>query len=230
MEFVEYRIKNPSIYQARKDLINLSSAFNWGIQKEFLISNPCSSVKRLKPPQKLPVFFSVSEFEKLISVIKDEEFKAIVILAVNTGLRQMELLNLRWNQVDLIGKQIVLDNQSHITKSKKIRTLPLNKNAFETISRLNRRNPYDFVLGFPDITNRWKFIQNNFRKYVKLAELNNKLNFHSLRHTFASWLVQSGVSLYVVSKLLGHSDIKTTQIYSHLSTENFRSAVDCLNK
>ncbi len=66
MDFIEYRIKNPSIYQARKDLINLSSAFNWAIQKEFLISNPCNSVKRIKPPQKLPVFFSESEFEKLI--------------------------------------------------------------------------------------------------------------------------------------------------------------------
>ncbi len=65
MEFVEFRIKNPSIYQARKDLINLSSAFNWGIQKGYLLQNPCDSIKRLKPPQKLPLFFSEDEFEKI---------------------------------------------------------------------------------------------------------------------------------------------------------------------
>ncbi len=160
------------------------------------------------------------------SVIESNEFRAIVIVAVNTGLRQMELLSLKWSQVDLTGKQIILDNQSHITKSKKIRSLPLNKKAFGTISRLNKGNPYDFVFEFPDITNRWKFIQNNFRKYIKLAEVNPKLNFHSLRHTFASWLVQKGVNIYEVSKLLGHSDLKMTQIYAHLRSEDLRKSVE----
>ena len=140
----------------------------------------------------------------------------------------MELLSLRWDQVDLVGKQIILNNQTHITKSKKIRTLPLNKKAFEIVSKLNQNNTYEFIFEFPGITNRWKFIQNNFRKFIKLAELNPKLNFHSLRHTFASWLVQRGVSIYEVSKLLGHSDIKITQIYSHLRIDDLRKSVNML--
>ena len=60
------------------------------------------------------------------------------------------------------------------------------------------------------------------------AGINAKLNFHSLRHTFDSWLIQNGVSIYEVSKLLGHSNLKVTVIYAHLSSEELRTAVETL--
>ncbi len=63
----------------------------------------------------------------------------------------------------------------------------------------------------------------NLKKSVRAAELNDKIHFHSLRHSFASNLVQKGVSLYVVKELLGHEDIKTTQIYSHFSKKIYIS-------
>lgn len=72
------------------------------------------------------------------------------------------------------------------------------------------------------------WIVHNFKKYVLKANINPKLHFHSLRHTFASWLVQAGVSIYKVSKLLGHSDVKTTEIYSHLRIEDLRNSVEKL--
>jgi site-specific recombinase XerD len=75
-----------------------------------------------------------------------------------------------------------------------------------------------------------KQIQTKSRYYITQAGLNTKLNFHSLRHTFASWLVQRGVSIYEVSKLLGHSDLKMTQIYSHLRTEDLLISVEKLNQ
>jgi len=67
-----------------------------------------------------------------------------------------------------------------------------------------------------------------FTKYLREAGYGKEFTFHSLRHTFASHLVQNGVSLYIVSKLLGHSDIKVTEIYSHLSPETFHDAVSLL--
>ena len=64
------------------------------------------------------------------------------------------------------------------------------------------------------------------KKYVTEIGLDGKLHFHSFRHTFASWLVQDGVSLYEVQKLLGHSNIAVTQVYSHLQPEGLHSTVN----
>ena len=66
------------------------------------------------------------------------------------------------------------------------------------------------------------------KKDIRAAKLNDKLNFHSLRHTFATRLVQRGVSIYIVSKLLGHADVTTTQIYAHLQTNDLRNVINLL--
>lgn len=230
-DYITYRMKNPSVYQARKDYINISSALNWAIRKEFLIKNPCKKVRKPKPPEKMPLFYSKEEYEILINHIKNDEFRDLVMIAVNTGLRQMELICLAWRQINLAQRIIILDNSTHITKSKKVRMIPMNKNVHETLSKkfnLEKPMPDSFVFAFPGITNRWRYVQNNMRSNVRGSGLNPKLNFHSLRHTFASWLVQKGVSIYQVSKLLGHSDIKVTQIYSHLNNEVLSESVNRL--
>ncbi len=124
--YIEHRIKSASIYQARKDLINISAAFNWAILQGYLIENPCNKIKKIRVPQKLPLFFSQSDFEKLLNIITSEDIKDLVIFAVSTGMRQMELIKLQWDQIDFEKKIVILDNQNHITKGKKVRTIPLN--------------------------------------------------------------------------------------------------------
>ncbi len=118
----------------------------------------------------------------------------------------------------------------HITKSKKIRSIPLNKTAIEVLLRRKEFNSYNqkiFIHKGRELIP--KRVQNNFRKYIKDASLNPKFNFHSLHHTFASWLVQKGLSIYKVSKLLGHADLKTTQIYAHLRSDDLRNSVERLD-
>jgi site-specific recombinase XerD len=73
-----------------------------------------------------------------------------------------------------------------------------------------------------------EFISKQFKKVIRSAELNENIHFHSLRHSFASALVQRNVSLYAVKELLGHENIKTTQIYSHLQKDNLMYAVHSL--
>jgi integrase len=229
-QYVDYRTSNPSVYQARKDIINLSSCFSWGIQQKYLITNPCKNVKRPKPPEKQPKFYTQMEFEKLLSVVDNEEFKALLILAVNTGLRQMELLELRWYQINFKDRILLLDNQKHITKGKKIRSIPLNQSALEALHKLKGMNFQNYVFSFVKITNRWKYVQNNMRKFIKEAKINPVLNFHALRATFASWMVQKGVPIYQVSKLLGHSDLRMTQVYAFLRQDDLFKAVNILSE
>jgi integrase len=228
VEYFHKRIKDTSIFAARKDLINISAAFNKAVLNGYLLSNPCKGIKRFKLPERKPLFYSKEDFNKLLEKIDNEDLKDLVLFAVNTGLRQMELITLEWRQINFKENTLVLDNQGHITKSKRIVTIPLNSICIEILKkRYEKKEDSVFTLFDNPINQHW--LSTNFKKYVYRAKVNPKLNFHSLRHSYASWLVQAGVSIYIVSKLLNHADIKTTEIYAHIRTEDLRKAVDSLN-
>jgi site-specific recombinase XerD len=228
-EYFENRINTSSIYQARKDLICFNSCFNSAIAEGYILSNPCKSIKRFRLPQKEPVFFHEWEFDLLLSKIKENDIKDIVIFAVHTGLRQMELITLEWSQINFKDRFLVLTNHNHLTKSKKIRTVPLSIKAMQILTDREMKKKGNLIFTFNNKPINQNFISHLFKSYVRESGINPKLNFHSLRHTFASWLVQRGVSIYEVSKLLGHSNISVTEIYSHLRAEDLRSAINVLN-
>jgi len=229
MSYFENRIRISSIYRARIDRINLGSTFNKAIAEKYLVCNPCDVIKRFKIPEKQPLFFSETDFQILINVIDIQDLRDITEFALNTGLRQMELLTLEWNQINFRDTILILDNRNHLTKSKKIRTIPLNIKSLQILTVRERSKQSNIIFTYNELPIKQDFISKKFKKYVLKAGLNKKLNFHSLRHTFASWLVQRGVSIYEVSKLLGHSDIKVTEIYSHLRAEDLRESVNLLN-
>lgn len=79
-------------------------------------------------------------------------------------------------------------------------------------------------------SDQWKErrVQVRFKKFLKLSGLNPKLHFHCLRHSFATWLIQSGVSVVYVKELLGHSSLQTTLIYTHCFNRNLEEAINCL--
>jgi site-specific recombinase XerD len=75
---------------------------------------------------------------------------------------------------------------------------------------------------------RWRaeYISKKFKRYVRATRLNERLHFHSLRHTFCSWLAEANVSLYAISKLAGHSQTKTTEIYAHLQSDSMHGLIN----
>ncbi|UCH64584.1 MAG: site-specific integrase [Ignavibacterium sp.] len=230
LKYIQYRSRNLSPHTVKREIESLSSLFNWAIDHNFILENICIGIKRPRLPEKLPVFFTKWEFEELLNTTIDDDLNDIFIFAVNTGLRQMELIKLEWNQVNIESKTLILDNRNHLTKSKKIRSLPLNQSAIKILEkRIQSRYKHTIVFTYHNQPINQQFISHKTKKLIKLSGINPKLNFHSLRHTFASWLVQRGVSIYEVSKLLGHADIKTTQIYAHLRSDDLRNAVEMLD-
>ena len=135
---------------------------------------------------------------------------------------------MEWTQINCERKIVILDNQCHIKKGKKVRTLPLNNKSSHILEKRYKNKTSSSVFTYEGNPLSQDYLSHKFAGYVKKSELNKKLNFHSLRHTFASWLVQKGVSIYEVSKLLGHADITTTQIYAHLRSDDLRDAVERL--
>jgi integrase len=151
--------------------------------------------------------------------------RPMVLLALNTGMRRGELFSLTWSAVDFEAGIVTVRAES--AKSGQTRPIPLNSEAMTVLTTWRKRQG-DAADGlvFPgkdgarltNITKSWAGV-------VKAAKL-SKFNFHDLRHSFASKLVERGTDLNTVRELLGHSEIKTTLIYAHLGQGTLRAAVE----
>lgn len=206
----------------------LRSAFNTAMRWKLIPSNPFSRQKLVSVPEQTPIFFTRQDFQKLLAVITDQWLKEIVVFATLTGLRRGELLNLRWQDVDLKRRVVqIQSNPTFKTKQGQKRVIPLNDTAFYLLQGKHGKDTseYIFTLNGKKIFDDW--LTHAFKQAVRDAKLQNeRLHFHSLRHTFASWLVQDGASLYEVQKLLGHSSSKITEVYSHLEPEQLHGTVN----
>ena len=159
-----------------------------------------------------------AEITKLLDACtksRNEELEACVVLDLNTGLRRGELLELTWERIDLSRGIIRLE----LTKSGRGREVPLNADSYGALVSLG---PKDEGRVF-----KMRYIKTAYNHAVRVAKLDD-VNFHTLRHTFASWAVMRGVSLKELQELLGHASLAMTMRYAHLAPEHLRTAVSRL--
>ena len=217
--YKQKRLQSISPTTLNIELRSLKSTFNSAVRWELLKENPFRKVSLLKIPQRPPIYLTKEDFKKLIGVVKEPLLRDVFLFAVLTGFRKGEMLNLKWSGVDLQKRQVTIENsEGFTTKSGKSRTIPLNDAVFDMLSKRNaERNRCEYVFHRNGYKLNDLYLTHRFKKYVVDLGLNPQLHLHSCRHTAASWLVDAGVSLYIVQNILGHANIATTQIYSHLS-------------
>jgi integrase len=232
----EYRPFDIEAYKSRRaksvlptsvnvDLRMLKAMFSVAVKWDLLEKSPFKGVRLMRIPEQRPMFFTREQFSQFLAAIDREWLRNLVLFAVNTGLRRSELVNLRWEDIDLIAKLVVVRNREGFsTKSRRERTVPLNRSAIAALE--SQSSQIDHVFKDPwqrplkkDYVTRW------FGRTVIVAELDRRLHFHHLRHTFASWLVQAGAGIYEVQKLLGHSSVAVTQVYAHLAPSELHATV-----
>jgi site-specific recombinase XerD len=208
----------------------LKAAFNKAVDWEYIDANPFLKVKLPRIPTKKPIFINESEFENIIQCEGNDKFRMFYYMTYNTGLRLGELVNLKWSQIYIKESYLIVENSDDfITKSKKERLIPINNKLLQRI--LYYKNQYckaKSVYVFEKLIGiRYSedYISKRFKRAIRRSGQSESFHFHILRHSFASRLVQKGVSLYVVKELMGHSSISTTQIYSHLRRENLIEAI-----
>jgi integrase/recombinase XerD len=215
-------------------LRTLKASFNRAIEWGYVSDNPFKKVKLPKCLKSFPVFITQNDLEMVLKKLNNQTLKDLFKLAFFTGMRLGEILNLKYSSVNLKDNIItVCNDQNFTTKNRKERVIPISSNIEgllkKRISKVKVKSPDDFVfnkcVGIP--LNPY-YVSKCFKKAIRSAKLDDRIHFHSLRHSFASNLIQKGASLYVVKELLGHEDIKTTQIYSHLQKENLVSAIKLL--
>ena len=149
----------------------------------------------------------------------DARHKALFSFILITGARRSELSKLTWENVDFQGKTITFRN----TKGKKDRAVPMTLELAHLLNSIPRNGERVFPYNVSWFTHL-------FRIYRKKAGIGEHLTLHSLRHTSATELLRSGVSIYTVQKLLGHSSISVTERYLHAIPDDLREAAEVLSR
>jgi integrase len=220
--------RNVSPITVNIELRTLRAAMNTATRWELITKNPFQTLPLIAIPKRTPAFLTVENADQLLGVIKEQWLKNFVIFAINTGMRRGEILSLRWCDVDMTARVARITNTDEFTaKGGEQRIVSLNDAALMVIKRCTRYDNHEFV--FSDDEGRRMLkdrITHAFKKAVRAAGLPEGLHLHSTRHSFASLLVGSGTSLFTVSKLLGHSSAKTSEIYSHLLPQHLHSEVE----
>ncbi|MDP2940555.1 MAG: site-specific integrase, partial [Candidatus Omnitrophota bacterium] len=201
----------------------LKCMFNKAIEWRKVDKNPLKGMKPLKENNKRLRFLEKNEILKLIDCCSPH-LKPIVIVAVNSGMRTGEILNLKWNDIDFKTNLIYLME----TKNGECREVPMNETVKRTLIKVLKRpeSPYVFC---NEIGKPYESIKTSFHTAIKRAGIKDFV-FHNLRHTFASHLVMMGIDLRTVQELLGHKSYAMVLRYSHLSPSHKSKAVELLDK
>jgi integrase len=210
-----------------RELETLKTMFNkaksWNLGKE----NPVKEVKFLKEEPKDITILSPAKEGELLNALKSQLIKAIVLVALNTGMRKREILDLTKDNVDFNGRMIHVT----ITKNWEIRDIPMNELLTKALKDIIEGSPEDnpYVFANPKTGIPFTDIKTSFKKAVREIGLQG-FRFHDLRHTWCSRLCELGVDEATIMQLGGWKTRSMIDRYAHPSTDHKREALEKLNK
>jgi len=207
----------------------LRSFFRFLVREGLLKTNPMLLVSSPKQDKHLPSFLTEDEVTKLIesALPKDERGlrdRAILETFYSTGMRISEIAGLNIDDIDFIGSVVKV-----LGKGKKERLAPIGDRAVAAIRNYLERRKKQSETVFLNKNGRritTRGIRNIVGKYIRLAGIRQGISPHTLRHSFATHLLNRGADLRSVQELLGHANLSTTQVYTHLTTDKLKSVYD----
>ncbi|HQP91813.1 MAG TPA: tyrosine recombinase XerC [Candidatus Omnitrophota bacterium] len=221
--------KNLTVRSVSRKLSSLRSFFKFLIKEGYIKINPTDAIVSPKQEKPLPKFLTEEDTVKLIeapdiSTTKGLRDHAIFETLYSTGMRISELVGMKEDDIDFIGSTVRV-----FGKGKKERMLPIGDRALKAIRNYMEKR---------GITGRVIFLNKNkkplgargIRKimdaYIKKVGLKDHISPHTMRHSFATHLLNRGADLRSVQELLGHANLSTTQIYTHLTTDKLKSVYE----
>ena len=216
-----------------RKLACLRSFFKFLVRENVLKDNPAASISTPKKDKKLPLFLEEKEVFNLLEAPasgskQEKRDKAILELLYSSGLRVSELVGLNIEDVDFFGEVLRVRG-----KGKKERLVPAGSKALNAIrdyilvrgdGGTQNKGPVFLNKGKTRLTDR--SVRRIVLKYARRIALNKNISPHVLRHTFATHLLDRGADLRSVQELLGHENLSTTQIYTHVTTKRLKEAYD----
>lgn len=217
-EFRDYLLENVSENTAFLYFSKFKASLHKAVREKILLTNPASNVEGIKFRQSLRTYLTLDDLKRLAETpCFNAEIKRAFLFSCFCGLRLSDVQALTW-------KQVTEDWRIEIVQRKTQETLyiPLSAQAVEFLGKRGRHDEQPFTLPTRNA------IGVALVKWSRDAGIQKHLSFHVSRHTYATLLLTQGADLYTVSKLLGHKDIRTTEIYAKIVDEKKRHAVDLL--
>ena len=219
-----------------RKLATIRSFYKFLLKKGYVVTNPMTDIETPKVEKRLPRFLGIEEIVTLLGAPQGDSFqssrdRAILETLYSTGLRVSELTALNVSDIDLQGGIIKARG-----KGSRERMVPIGENATEKLTRyldvrskILRINSDDsdalFLNRFGDRLSS-RSIRKILDKYIRQTGLDERTSPHTLRHSFATHLLNQGANLRIVQELLGHKHLSTTQIYTHVTTTNLKKAYE----
>jgi len=207
----------------------LRSFFGFLVKCKVIQSSPMDMIFSQKKDNYLPKFLTIEEVDRLINSADTSDVsglrdRAILELLYSSGMRVSELVGLNKNDVDFISGCLKVTG-----KGSKQRIVPVGDTALDVLRKYIRMKTDDSQIlftgrKFTRLTSR--SIQMMLKKYLNIAGIDKKITPHSLRHTFATHLLDAGCDIRSVQEMLGHKSITTTQIYTHVTASKMKKIYD----
>lgn len=200
----------------------LNLAMDWGM----LDKNPAARVPLFNHDNKVEHYLDETQLERLMQVLRTDENRQVCLIAMfllSTGARLNEALSATWSQIDRENR--VWRISASNSKSKRMRSVPLNDSALDVLRQLGTEGMFEHAFANKKTGRPFTSIHKVWERLRGAAGLPH-LRLHDLRHSYASFLVNSGRTLYEVQQILGHSDSKVTERYAHLSTKTLQDAAN----
>ena len=237
-KFIRIQTENMKSVPTILRRVSCTKNFYLFLEKERIISFQIDNLEKPRGSKKLPICISIEEVEALLNqpnLDKPEGQRDRTMLEVmySSGLRISELLSLRVKQINFERGMIKI-----IGKGNKERTVPIGDYALEYLNNYledgrnknpNRSSEYLFLNRYGEPLSRIYFFR-QVKKYAEEAGIKEKISPHTLRHCFATHMLENGAELRAVQEMLGHANIATTQIYTNISTKRILSAYDLYSK
>jgi len=215
-----------------RKIASLRGFFKWLYGNEFIKNNPATYLEQPKLPKRLPKVVTLQEIKEIFHFDMNAEDNLIVELLYDCGLRVSELVNLKISDIDTKSKYIKC-----VGKGSKERLIPFGKSAKSAINKYLVQR--DKIISKYGLNTKKLFIKDsgNFLTrqdvYNFVRSLGEKIHKHisphTLRHSFATHLLENGADLRVVQELLGHSDVSTTQLYTHITKKRLKEVYFAIN-
>ena len=220
-----------------KVIMQLKTIINDAVKHGFIVKSPFRGYPELKVQPKPINYWSKDEINIFLKKNEDDFFIDLYKVALNTGMRLGELCGLCWDRVNFesqtitVARTLTREGLKNTTKTNRARHLPMNTTTRLVLEKRFKTKNTKFVFHMKDFRpiTYDHFTQREFKLAQMKAGLSKRIRFHDLRHTYASHFVMNGGDIYVLQKLLGHTDISTTMIYAHLDEKFLRQATEIIN-